>query len=984
MGCLNVRGCGKNEKKCQIVDMFKERKLDVLALSETKVKGKGEHTWEGQRVIVSGVDERCRAREGVGIMLAGRLWGKVKEYVCVSSRIVWVRLNIRGSKVVIVSVYGPGMERSETERMQFWEGLNECLAGFDESERVIVMGDLNAKVGDRERGDVVGRFGVPGMNENGECLLELCEERRLSVGNTWFEKKRIHKYTWQRENGEDKSLLDVILIQSKWKKSLIDVMVRRGVAGGLSDHFLVESKMKIAGPRHREYTRAGTIREVKYQELEKLEVREAYRQRIDVEWELVRHRELMGVEEEFGMFRSGVVGSAAAECGYRKLGRKSKNSEWWDEEVRGLVKEKRKLYEVQLQTRDERDVDRYKRQNGVVKRKVKEKKEVADGRFGERLSKNFKDNKKMFWKDVNMEMKKDDQMDTKIKDADGNILSEENAVRNRWKEYFEELLNVDDGREVEMNEVQLNGANRNARMVMELNEDDVRKAVKKLKKGKSPGIDGITSEMLKYGGESIIEWLTRVCMVCLVKGEVPLDWRRAIVVPFYKGKGDRKECKNYRGISLLSIPGKVYGRVLIDRVRYETENMVGEEQCGFRNGRGCIDQVYVLRQLAERFESKGKDMYVAYMDLEKAYDRIDRSAMWRVLVMYGINGNLLRAIKSFYDGSEACVRVCRQKSDWFSVKVGLRQGCVMSPWLFNLFMDGVMREVRARVGEVGVNLWDNVRRCKWKVEWLMFADDTVLVGDSKEKLQELVNEFGNVCERRKLTVNVNKSKAMRISGKENEFDVNVDMNGENLEAVEAYKYLGVNVTCDGKLKEEINHRIIEARKAAGALQGIWKKRALSTEAKVGMYEAIVEPSLLYGSEVWVLNVHERKRVQAVEMNCMRNICGVRRIERVRNEEIRRRCGKNVGVCEKVEQNVLRWFGHVERMGDERLVKRMHDSDIMGRRRRGRPRKSWMDEVSESLGKRGLSIQVAKECVQDRNGWRSICRGVRRAAGGAPA
>ena len=109
---------------------------------------------------------------------------------------------------------------------------------------------------------------------------------------------------------------------------------------------------------------------------------------------------------------------------------------------------------------------------------------------------------------------------------------------------------------------------------------------------------------------------------------MPLDWKRAIVVPFYKGKGDRMECKNYRGISLLSIPGKVYGRVLIERVRLETEHMIGEEQCGFRSGRGCVDQVFVMRQLAERFVSKGKSVYAAYMDLEKAYDRIDRNAMW--------------------------------------------------------------------------------------------------------------------------------------------------------------------------------------------------------------------------------------------------------------------------------------------------------------------------------------------------------------------
>ena len=154
-------------------------------------------------------------------------------------------------------------------------------------------------------------------------------------------------------------------------------------------------------------------------------------------------------------------------------------------------------------------------------------------------------------------------------------------------------------------------------------------------------------------------------------------------------------------------------------------------------------------------------LFVAYMDLEKAYDRIDRDAMWRVLSMYGINGKLLKVVQSLYERSEACVRVCREEGEWFRVGFGLRQGCVMSPWLFNVFMDGVMKEVREAVGDVGVTLWDARSNSEWKVEWLMFADDTVLVGDS-EKLEGLVQEFGSVCRRWKLTVNEGKSKVMRI------------------------------------------------------------------------------------------------------------------------------------------------------------------------------------------------------------------------------
>ena len=155
------------------------------------------------------------------------------------------------------------------------------------------------------------------------------------------------------------------------------------------------------------------------------------------------------------------------------------------------------------------------------------------------------------------------------------------------------MLNVDNGREAELTDAGVQRVNVNLSLLMEVSVDDVRKSVKKLKNGKSPGIDGITSEMLRYGGESVIEWLTRVCVACLAEGKVLVEWKRAIVLPIYKGKVDQNECKNYRGISLLSIPGKVFGRVLIEKVRCITER--------------------TMRQLSERFVSKGKCLYKAFM-----------------------------------------------------------------------------------------------------------------------------------------------------------------------------------------------------------------------------------------------------------------------------------------------------------------------------------------------------------------------------------
>ena len=123
-------------------------------------------------------------------------------------------------------------------------------------------------------------------------------------------------------------------------------------------------------------------------------------------------------------------------------------------------------------------------------------------------------------------------------------------------------------------------------------------------------------------------------------------------------------------------------------------------------------------------------------------------------------------------------------------------------------------------------------------------------------------------------------------------------------------------------------------------------------------------------------------METVEMHCLRNICGVKRLDSVRNEEIRIRCSKEVSVCETADQSVLRWLGHVERMEENRLVKRVYQLDVMRARRRGRPRRGWMDGVIDILGRKSLSIEEARECVQDRCDWRNICKGVRRVAGEA--
>lgn len=140
-----------------------------------------------------------------------------------------------------------------------------------------------------------------------------------------------------------------------------------------------------------------------------------------------------------------------------------------------------------------------------------------------------------------------------------------------------------------------------------------------------------------------------VILVSLVKinrginGAVPLDWQTGVVVPIFK-KGDRRVCSNYRGITLLSLPGKVYARVLERRVRPLVEPRIQEEQCGFRPGRGTLDQLFILSRILEGAWEFAQPVYMCFVDLEKAFDRVPRGVLWEVLREYGVSGPLLWAI----------------------------------------------------------------------------------------------------------------------------------------------------------------------------------------------------------------------------------------------------------------------------------------------------------------------------------------------------
>ena len=184
----------------------------------------------------------------------------------------------------------------------------------------------------------------------------------------------------------------------------------------------------------------------------------------------------------------------------------------------------------------------------------------------------------------------------------------------------------------------------------------------------------------------------------LARGKVPPQWKDVVRTVLYK-KGDKTECGNYRGISLVSHAGKVLLKVVARRLSAccEAKGLLPEEQGGFRPNRSTTDMMFVVRRLQEIGRKAGVYLFMCFIDLQKAYDTVDRTLLWQVLTRIGVPPQMIAVIRNFHDGMRACVRsddgVC---SDWFEGEQRLRQGCVLSPLLFNIFFAAVLTVVLQR------------------------------------------------------------------------------------------------------------------------------------------------------------------------------------------------------------------------------------------------------------------------------------------------
>jgi len=340
--------------------------------------------------------------------------------------------------------------------------------------------------------------------------------------------------------------------------------------------------------------------------------------------------------------------------------------------------------------------------------------------------------------------------------------------------------------------------------------------LKLTKKGKSSVQDNINSELYKYAPEEFKLRLLQFLNNIYRENRFPNEWRNAVVTLKFK-KGDRREPKIYRGISILNTCYKIYSKILSMELQKYSEVFMTETQSGFRKGRSCTDPTFCLKLLIEKRREFNLETHLLFTDYEKAFDNIQRQILFNILKSGQIPDALLKAIVDIYTQNKILIKFSNKLSKRIEINKGVRQGCPLSPTLFNIYLDEIITKWQNQ-DTTGIKHSKNQQ-----LSTLLFADDQVIKADTEDNIQKAVHKLNQIITECGLTISVQKTKSMVFKGRD-QVGTKIVIDNKTIEQVNLFNYLGNMISYEGKL--DIDNKLNNFLNITGILNNVFRPQKL--------------------------------------------------------------------------------------------------------------------------------------------------------------
>ena len=965
----------KNVRKTAVIDSELYRlQVDIAALQETRLAGQGSIKEKDYTFFWCGKSIDERRDHGVGFAVKNSLLKIVELGEDGNERLLTLRLHTTNGTATLVSAYAPTLYSADEVKDAFYERLHHIISKTPKQDHLILLGDFNARVGtDYESWTpCLGKFGIGKQNSNGLRLLELCTLHNLCVTNSFFQTKPLHKVSWRHPRSKHWHQLDLVIVR---KQHLNNVLLTRSYhsADCDSDHSLVCCKMRL------------TLKK-------RYKSKEPQKARLDISKMCISERveqfsrsmkEFKPSPEDAASSTWNSLRDSIYKNALETFGKRSRKScDWFEDSapvLLPLVESKRQAFLEYANHPNPKTLGTLRAARKAVQRTARKCANEFWLKLSDSIQKSAdRGDAKSVFSGLKRAFGPAKRLSAPVKSSSGTLLHNREEQMERWVEHFSLLYSKQN--------VVCDSALDAIQSLPVMHELDTEPTLQELdtaltsmSSGKAPGSDGIPPDLLKHCKKELLPLLHDVLIKCWREGSVPQDMKDCNIITLYKNKGARNDCNNYRGISLLSVVGKLIARVILVRLQLLAEKVYPESQCGFRAGRSTTDMVFSIRQLQEKCREQQMPLYMAFIDLTKAFDLVSREGLLALLLKIGCPPKLFSVIKSFHTGTKATVQYDGSTSEPFTIRSGVKQGCVLAPTLFGIFFSLLLKHAFGSSTE-GVylhtrsdgNLFKPARlKARRKVRSvtirdMLFADDAAIVAHSEQDLQALLSNFANACDDFGLSISKSKTK---ILSQGTTTPPEIVLDGTAIEVVQNFVYLGSNISSNVSLDTEINSRIGKAFATFARLSArVWENPKLKISTKVAVYSSCVLSTLLYSSETWATTKKQETKLNSFHFRCLRRILGISWMDKITNEEVlKRTCLTTLPTL--LKRRRLRWLGHVSRMEDGRIPKDILYGELAsGNRAVGRPLLRFRDVVKRDLS--SLKITDWENIAANRAVWRS--------------